>query len=64
MSEYKYFVKTEKNPKIFNSEEELKKSYPFDVCDPQEHDWRTTFAFGVYDCKKCNARKRVGRKNT
>lgn len=54
--EFVYVVKDAPNKK-YNSEEELKEANP-EVCEPGKHVWTTTFSFGVFDCKKCEARKK------
>ena len=64
MNEYRYSLRDGKMNRSFDSEEELKQEHPFDVCEANEHDWHTTFAFGIYYCSKCKARKKVGRKDT
>ena len=38
------------------TEEELKKKYP-EVCDPGDHDWKTSYVPGVDTCTKCIARR-------
>lgn len=57
MTKYIYSIRKDKENKKYNTEEELKEANP-DVCEPKEHDWSTTFVFGVYNCRKCEARRK------
>lgn len=43
---------------VYQRQQELKVAQP-DACEPGEHDWRTTFAFGVHDCFLCDTRREV-----
>lgn len=58
MTDYSYQLRTEKTGKIFDSEVELKEAYS-EVCEPDTHVWKSTWVFGVYDCRNCEARKTV-----
>ena len=58
MVEYKYSIRDDPKNRKFDTEEELKKLNP-NFCNPGEHKWKSTFVFGVYDCRKCEARKTV-----
>ena len=50
--EYEYILNEEK----FDSEEALHAAHG-DTCAAGEHDWRKSFSYGMYSCRKCDAKR-------
>lgn len=53
---YRYIWKSDQNQEEFDSEVALAILHP-ESCLPNTHEWHTTYAFGIYDCVKCQARR-------
>lgn len=58
MNNYKYTWRDDPKQKDYTNEKALKKHFP-DSCEPEQHEWKSTFSFGVEDCAKCKARRRT-----
>ena len=44
------------NDSSFDTEEALHAKYT-ETCDAGEHDWKKSFVYGKYSCKKCEAKR-------